>query len=99
MMQRRIKPAGTLAVCLLVAFVIFARGGAPVAAQSGGGYDLTWNSIDGGGGVSTGGGYTLNGSIGQPDAGAQGGGTFTLLGGFWGALDAGRSLFLPLIRR
>jgi hypothetical protein len=40
-----------------------------VAAQGGGGYDLTWFTIDGGGGASSGGGYTLMGTIGQPDAG------------------------------
>ena len=34
-----------------------------VSAQSGGGYDLTWNTIDGGGGTSTGGAYTLNGGF------------------------------------
>ena len=40
-------------------------------AQTGGGYDLTWNTIDGGGYMfSTGGGYSLGGTMGQPDAGA-----------------------------
>ena len=28
---------------------------APALAQTGGGFDLTWNSIDGGGGTSSGG--------------------------------------------
>lgn len=32
-------------------------------------FDLTWSTIDGGGGTSTGGAYTLNATIGQPDAG------------------------------
>ena len=69
-------------------------------AQTGGGYDLTWNTIDGGGGTSTGGVYSLSGTIGQPDAGTlTGGGTYTLNGGFWNdALNVAR-LFLPLIRR
>jgi len=52
-------------------------------AQTGGSYDLTWNTIDGGGGRSTGGPYTLTGTIGQPDAGAMSGGDYELLGGFW----------------
>jgi len=53
-------------------------------ALIGGGYDLTWNTIDGGGGLfSTGGGFDLSGTIGQPDAGSMSGGTFTLDGGFW----------------
>ena len=71
-----------------------------VSAQSGGGYDLTWNTIDGGGGTSTGGAYTLSGTIGQPDAGTLSGGVYTLNGGFWNDTIAGlKMLFLPLIRR
>ena len=35
-------------------------------AQSGGGYDLTWNTSDSGGGVSSGSGYALQGTVGQP---------------------------------
>ena len=38
-------------------------------AQSGGGYDLSWNTIAGGGGASTGGNYTLHGTIGQHGVG------------------------------
>ena len=56
-------------------------------AQSGGGYDLTWSTVDGGGAMfSTGGTYSLGGTIGQPDAqGAplMAGGSFELTGGFW----------------
>ncbi len=53
-------------------------------AQSGGGYDLSWNTIDGGGGSGpTGGALTLSCTIGQPDAGFFTGGAFTLGGGFW----------------
>jgi hypothetical protein len=52
-------------------------------------FDLSWYTIDGGGGTSTGSGFTLSGTIGQPDAGAMTGGGFTLRGGFWpGASDA-----------
>jgi hypothetical protein len=56
-------------------------------AQSGGAYDLSWNTIDGGGGTSTGGAYALSGTIGQPDAGAMSGGNYSLSGGFWGAVQ------------
>ena len=55
-------------------------------AMSGGepDYDLSWSTIDGGGGTSTGGTFSLSGTIGQPDAGAaMTGGTFTVVGGFW----------------
>jgi len=55
-------------------------------AQTGGGYDLSWSTVDGGGATSTTGGtFELGGTIGQPDAGRQTGGAFTLDGGFWGA--------------
>ncbi|GIV08242.1 MAG: hypothetical protein KatS3mg019_0333 [Fimbriimonadales bacterium] len=57
------------------------------AAQSGGGYDLSWWTIDGGGiTFATGGSFDLGGTIGQPDAtslNALTGGAFTLTGGFW----------------
>ena len=52
-------------------------------AQSGGDYDLSWYTIDGGGGVSSGGGYTVRGTVGQPDAGTMVGGDYVLEGGFW----------------
>jgi hypothetical protein len=69
-------------------------------AQAGGGYDLTWNTVDGGGGMfSTGGGFSLGGTIGQPDAGAAvaGGGGYALTGGFWYSGAAQFSIFLPLV--
>ena len=53
-------------------------------SQVGGGFDLTWNTIDGGGVMrSTGGAFELSGTIGQPDAGRMAGGSFELNGGFW----------------
>ena len=56
----------------------------PAAAQTGGGYDLTWSTIDSGGGETSGGGFTLNGTVGQPDAaGLLEGGSYSLNGGFW----------------
>ena len=54
-------------------------------AQSGGAFDLSWFTFDGGGGPSSGGNFTLNGTLGQPDAGTMSGGNFSLAGGFWGA--------------
>jgi len=55
------------------------------SGQTGGGYDLTLNAIDGGGViVSTGGSYSLSGTIGQPDVStALSGGDYSLAGGFW----------------
>ena len=49
----------------------------------GGVYDLSWSSVDGGGGDSFGGRYALGGTIGQPDAGEEAtGGSHGLVGGF-----------------
>lgn len=57
----------------------------PVLAQTGGLFDLSWSTVDGGGGTfSTGGGFSLGGTAGQPDAGGMGGGDYVLAGGFWG---------------
>ena len=70
-------------------------------AQTGGGYSLTWYTIDGGGGRVSGGGYTLAGTAGQPDAGAAlSGGGYSLVGGFWaGAGAAQYKIYLPLVLR
>ncbi len=46
-------------------------------------YELSWYTIDGGGGTCTGGQYVLTGTIGQPDADWSEGGDYELLGGFW----------------
>lgn len=54
-----------------------------VSSSANGQYELSWYTIDGGGGRSSGGPYTLTGTIGQPDAAAVSGGDYELLGGFW----------------
>jgi len=45
--------------------------------------DLSWHSIDGGGGTSASGGLSLTGAIGQPESGLSAGGTQVLTGGLW----------------
>ena len=82
----------------LAAFLLLAS---VALAQSGGGYDLSWNTVDGGGTTfSAGGDYTLGGTAGQPDAGLLIGGGYVLGGGFWsgGALAQYR-IYLPLLLR
>jgi len=59
------------------------------AAAAGGDFDLSWHTIDGGGGTSSGGDFVLRGTIGQPDAGDLSGGDFTLRGGFWQTFGVG----------
>lgn len=70
-------------------------------AQTGGGFDLKWNTVDGGGATSSGGGYLLSGTAGQPDAGLLVGGAYRLGGGFWGggqvAPALGFQYYLPLV--
>ncbi|MFO0972029.1 MAG: hypothetical protein U1A27_01140 [Phycisphaerae bacterium] len=60
------------------------------SGQTGGGYDLTWSSVDGGAtapATLVGGGYGLGGTVGQPDAGATlSAGGFALVVGFWPAV-------------
>jgi len=55
----------------------------PALAMSGGDYEVSWSTIDGGGGRSIGGDFALVGTIGQPDAGEMAGGDYELSGGFW----------------
>jgi hypothetical protein len=86
---------------LLLALVALLLLSSVARAQSGGGYDLTWSTIDGGGATwSEGGGYALGGTVGQPDAGVLSGGGYTLAGGFWpGGAAARYGVYLPLVLR
>ncbi len=53
-------------------------------SQTGGVYNLSWNTTDGGGiTFATGGAYQLGGTIGQHDAGASSGGVNSLTSGYW----------------
>jgi len=85
----------------LVAILFLLAGAALVWAQVGGGYDLTWSTVDGGGGTfSSGGGYSLGGTAGQPDAGVLNGGGYALGGGFWaGGGGILYHIYLPLVLR
>ena len=70
--------------------IVVCGGAAALAPVGGGDFDLSWHTIDGGGGgSSTGGGFELAGTIGQHDAGpAMTGGKFTLIGGFWAGVGS-----------
>ena len=81
LISHRALAALTLAVLLRVS---------SANAQSGGPYDLRWNTIDAGGVTfAAGGAFMLGGTAGQPDAGASTGGPYVLAGGFWPGLSAG----------
>ena len=100
--MRRFSNGKTLALLLAIGVLLLLT--LPVLAQSGGIYDLSWYTIDGGGGTfSTGGGFSLGGTIGQPDAGVMAGGDYTLAGGFWGGGEmlppSLNQIYLPLLVR
>lgn len=69
------------------------------------GYDLSWWTVDGGGGMDNAAdGYALGGTAGQPDAGLlTGDNGYTLLGGFWsgegGPVPPAHRVYLPLVMR
>lgn len=88
-MKRKLSILITLLVLLLTTLT--------VSAQSGDGFDLSWSTIDGGGGTSIGGNYSLSGTVGQADAGVQSGGGYTLAGGFWDRSGATHEVYLPLV--
>jgi hypothetical protein len=68
---------------VLLALVGFGPPASQVRAQSGGGYDLTWSSLDCGSPTkSSGSNYTLGGSIGQAASSSAAGGAYALQGGW-----------------
>jgi len=73
------KVIAQLVVRITIMFLLV-QAALPALAQD---YELSWMTIDGGGGQSSGGPYTLTGTIGQPDAAYSSGGDYELLGGFW----------------
>jgi hypothetical protein len=88
--------AAALLACALAALLA-----APGArSQTGGTYDLTWNTVDGGGITFTAGGnYQLGGTIGAADAGTSGNGAYILAGGFWSGAYGRQAVYLPAVRR
>lgn len=93
---RSLKPILILLILLILISI-------PVVAQTGGDYDLTWNTVDNSGGtISSGSTFSMTGSIGQPEAGFASGGSFTLSGGFitgGNLMTANNYIFLPLLTR
>ena len=70
---------------VIVIFVLFGLllSTSSASAQSGGPYELTWTSVDAGGGAMSGGAYGLYSTIGQPDTSSMSSGDYSLQGGFW----------------
>ena len=97
----------TLHVLRLLLLVALLAPATAALAQSGDpprqptGYDLSWWTVDGGGGMdSAGAGYALGGTVGQADAGLlTGANGYALLGGFWGGAVWQYRVYLPLLLR
>jgi hypothetical protein len=102
MRKQRTTTTRAAAVLLVLCSALFVTRltGRETHAQ-GGGYDLSWWTVDGGGGNMGGGWYGLGSTIGQPDPGLLVGGDYTLGGGFWGGgASAGEhTAYLPLVVR
>jgi hypothetical protein len=79
-------------VCLLGAALSEAQ------AQTGDGYDLTWNTLESGGRAeASDGSYSISGSFGQADASTSfNGDVYSLVGGFWSDILV-YTLMLPVI--
>jgi hypothetical protein len=89
-MTKRTMP---VLLVLLVGGLLFAS---TALTASSPGYDLSWWTVDGGGGtLAIEGGYSLSGAAGQPDAGVLVGNSYTLSGGFW--VGGIYRVYLPLV--
>jgi hypothetical protein len=92
----------TLAILLLLVTGVQADANPDIAREASASYEITWWTVDGGGGnsraggTSAGGAYTVAGTIGQPDAGEMENGDYSLTGGFWAAVAEYLS-YLPLV--
>ncbi len=70
----------------------------PVQAQSGGGRDLSWWVVSGGGGRGTSAHFVLESALGQPAAGYSASASYKLGSGFMAPLDQ-PSIYLPIVTR
>lgn len=81
-------PATLLTVAVLLAAGLYLADASPAAPLQSP-YNLSWHTVDGGGGASTVGTYALGGTAGQPDAGDLLAGRYRLAGGFWADAPSG----------
>ncbi len=86
----------SLVPVILLLLMIVPSGG----AQSGNGYDLSWNVIASGGTTfSSGYHYALGATLGQATAGPLSDGSNMLGGGFWSGVIANHAIYLPIVLR
>ena len=84
----RLLLQGLLLVLIIVAGTVYA---------SVTGYDISWWTVDSGGGTTVGNGYTLSGTIGQSDADVLTSNGYTLAGGSWGGVATEYAVYLPVV--
>lgn len=88
---------------ILLVFILLAGVVVTVHAEPEAVYNLSWWTIDAGGGQTiTGGAYTLSATAGQPDASSASGSGYTFVGGFWvpGAVQPPAfKILIPVMRR
>ena len=82
---------------ILVAIIlIFALAITAAIAMSDATYDLSWWTVNAGGGTTASGKYSLSGTAGQYDAGVLSGGKYDLGGGYW-ATGGEKYAFVPIL--
>lgn len=81
-----------------IGLALAALAASPAHAQTGDGYDLTWNAMSAGGVTfATGGDISIGATVAQPGAGSMQGGDISLQLGFW--FDPTVRTFVPLVTR
>ncbi len=70
-----------------------------VVGAAGGGYDLPWSVLGGGGGSLGNGGITLDGTVGQPVVGQVSASSYALCTGFWCGAAGEYRVYLPVVLR
>jgi hypothetical protein len=100
-MQQGLRYRRSAALALGFALVLAAARGLSAAPSAPAAPEITWWTVDGGGGTLSAGGYTLAGTVGQPDAAAAlVSGDYSLIGGAWAGMGAEKyPVYLPLVVR
>ena len=70
---------------------------AALGVMAGGGVDIDWNVLAGGGGRVTAGSYSLDNTVGQATTGLASSGSPGLCAGFWCREEVNYRVYLPLV--
>ena len=92
--ERRISCGASSRLSLALVLTVLCGAG---VIEAGGGPDIGWNVLAGGGGRVTAGAYTLDNTVGQAVVGIASGGSSELCVGFWCMGGGNHRLYLPLV--